>query len=68
MSLLAMRRTRVVFMARLVALAAFASAGVVLGYLMGYPGIMWANALGTAVGTIVIFGAAFKRNDRKPFP
>jgi O-antigen/teichoic acid export membrane protein len=62
MSLLATRRTRVVFLARLVALAAFAFASVVLGYLMGYVGIMWANALGTAAGTIVVVGAALKRN------
>lgn len=60
MSLLATRRTRAVFMARLVALAAFGAASVVLGYYMGYVGIMWANALGTAAGTLVVIAAALK--------
>lgn len=65
MSLLATRRTRVVFMARLVALAAFAGAGIGLSYFMGYVGIMWANALGTAVGTAIVIGAALKHRDLK---
>jgi hypothetical protein len=62
MSLLATRRTRVVFMARLVALAAFVAPSIVLGYFMGYVGIMWANALGTAAGTIVVVIAALRTN------
>jgi O-antigen/teichoic acid export membrane protein len=61
MSLLVTRRTRVVFMARLVALAAFVGTGIVLAYFMGYVGIMWANALGTAAGTAIVIGAALKR-------
>jgi O-antigen/teichoic acid export membrane protein len=60
MSLLATRRTRVVFMARLVALAAFVAASLVLGYSMGYVGVMWANAIGTAAGTIVVIRAALR--------
>lgn len=63
MSLLATRRTRVVFMARLVALAAFAGTGIVLAYVMGYVGIMWANALGTAAGTAIVIAAALKRRE-----
>lgn len=60
MSLLATRRTRIVFMARLVALAAFVAASLVLGYFMGYVGVMWANAIGTAASTIVVIGAALR--------
>jgi hypothetical protein len=60
MSLLATRRTRIVFMARLVALSAFVAASIVLGYFMGYIGIMWANTIGTAAGTIVVIGAAIR--------
>jgi O-antigen/teichoic acid export membrane protein len=66
MSLLATRRTRTVFFARLVALAAFASASAVLGYFMGYVGIMWANAFGTAAGSIVVVSAAMMRPAPKP--
>lgn len=66
MSLLAMRRTRVVFVARLVALGAFAAAGIVLSHSMGYPGVMWANALATAAGTLVVVVAAFR--GPKPVP
>lgn len=60
-SLLATRRTRTVFFARLIALATFASASAILGYFMGYVGIMWANALGTAAGSIVVVSAAMMR-------
>jgi O-antigen/teichoic acid export membrane protein len=60
MSLLATRRTRVVFLARLVGLAAFAGAGIVLSYFMGFAGIIWANALGTAAGTAIVVSAALK--------
>jgi hypothetical protein len=63
MSLLATRRTRVVFFARLVALAAFVGASAVLGYFMGYVGIMWANALAIAAGAAIVVGAAFKRHE-----
>jgi O-antigen/teichoic acid export membrane protein len=65
MSLLAMRRARIVFLARLVALAAFAATGIGLSYFMGYVGIMWANALGTAAGTAVVVSAALKYRDLK---
>jgi hypothetical protein len=60
MSLLATRRTRVVFLARLVALAAFGAASTGLGYSMGYVGVMWANVIGTAAGTIVVMAAALR--------
>ncbi|HMJ42380.1 MAG TPA: hypothetical protein VK522_08885 [Pseudolabrys sp.] len=65
MSLLAMRRARIVFLARLVALAAFAVTGISLSYFMGYVGIMWANALGTAAGTAVVVSAALKYRELK---
>ncbi|MCW5683611.1 MAG: hypothetical protein KIT85_04385 [Pseudolabrys sp.] len=60
-SLLATHRTRAVFVARVVGLATFASAGLPLGYFMGAPGILWANALGTAVNTGMVMAAAIKR-------
>lgn len=66
MSLLATRRTRTVFFARLISLAAFAAASAVLGYTMGYVGIMWANAIGTAAGSIVVVSAAMIRREPKP--
>lgn len=65
MSLLATRRTRVVLLARLIALAAFTGTGIVLACFMGYVGIMWANALGTAAGTAVVVGAALRYRDLK---
>lgn len=58
MSLLATRRTRVVFLARLVSLAAFAAGGLVLGHFMGFVGILWANAFGNAAGAAVVIAAA----------
>lgn len=60
-SLLATHRTRAVFVARVVGLIAFALAGLALGYLMGAPGILWANAFGTAVNTAMVMAAAMKR-------
>jgi O-antigen/teichoic acid export membrane protein len=68
MSLLATRRTRVVFVARLVALTTFLSVSAGLAYTMGYIGIMWANALGTAAGSIVVVSAAMRRPAAKPSP
>jgi O-antigen/teichoic acid export membrane protein len=65
MALLATRRTHAVFLARLVTLAVFASAGFLLGYFIGYVGIMWANVLATAAGTIVVISAALKSEGQK---
>jgi O-antigen/teichoic acid export membrane protein len=59
-ALLATRRTRIVFLARIAALAAFACAGATLSYLMDYTGLLWANAIGTAVGAAVVMAAAMK--------
>ena len=56
-ALLATRRTRIVFTARIAALAAFACAGTALGNLTGYTGVLWANAIGTAVGAAVVMAA-----------
>lgn len=62
MSLLAMRRTRIVFVARLISLAVFAAAAFALapGMGMGFPGILWANALGTAAGAVIVMTAAMR--------
>jgi O-antigen/teichoic acid export membrane protein len=58
MSLLAMRRTRIVFLARLVSLAAFVGGGIVFAYFMGFVGILWANVLGNAAGAAVVVATA----------
>jgi O-antigen/teichoic acid export membrane protein len=60
MSLLATRRTRVVFFARIVSLATFLCGGLALGYLMGFVGILWASAFGSAAGAAVVVGAALR--------
>ena len=65
MSLLASRRTQIVFLARFAALAAFAVGGIILYYVMGFVGIMWANALGSAVGATVVVSAALGRHGPK---
>ena len=59
-ALLATRRTRIVFFARIAALAAFAGAGAILGLMMNDVGILWANAIGTAVGAAVVMVAAMR--------
>ena len=46
--------------------AAFGAASVGLGYFMGYVGIMWANVIGTAAGSIVVMAAALRQ--RSPAP
>ena len=58
MSLLAMRRTRIVFLARLVSLTAFVGGGIVFAYFMGFVGILWANVLGNAAGAAVVVATA----------
>lgn len=55
------RRTRVVFLARVAALAAFVGAAVGLGSAMRYVGILWANVIGTATGSAVVIAVAMMR-------
>jgi O-antigen/teichoic acid export membrane protein len=62
MSLLATRRTRIVFVARLASLSAFIVGGIVFGHWMGFAGILWGNALGNALGAAVVIGAALRLN------
>jgi O-antigen/teichoic acid export membrane protein len=62
MSLLATRRTRIVFVARLASLSAFIIGGIVLGYWIGFVGILWGNALGNALGAAVVIYAALRLN------
>lgn len=61
MALLATRRTRVVLTARLLALAVFAGGGFALGWAAGLPGVLWANALATATGAVIVIAAALRR-------
>jgi O-antigen/teichoic acid export membrane protein len=68
MSLLATRRTRVVFLARLASLTVFAAGGLTLGYAMGFIGVLWANAIGIAVGAVIVIGAALRRAPRDTSP
>jgi O-antigen/teichoic acid export membrane protein len=60
MSLLATRRTRIVFLARLASLMVFAAGALILGYATGFIGILWGNAIGIAVGTVIVIGAALR--------
>jgi len=57
-SLLANRRTRIVFIARWLALAVFAAAAFVLHALIGFEGILWATAAASATGAAIVLGAA----------
>jgi O-antigen/teichoic acid export membrane protein len=57
-SLLANRRTRIVFIARWLALAVFAVAAFVLHALIGFEGILWATAAASATGAAIVLGAA----------
>ncbi|HXD44312.1 MAG TPA: hypothetical protein VN655_04185 [Pseudolabrys sp.] len=57
-SLLANRRTRIVFIARWLALAVFAAGALVLHALIGFEGILWATAAASATGAAMVLGAA----------
>ena len=57
-SLLANRRTRIVFIARWLALAVFAIGALVLHSLMGFEGILWATAGASATGAVIVLGTA----------
>ncbi|MGN6573251.1 MAG: lipopolysaccharide biosynthesis protein [Pseudolabrys sp.] len=59
-SLLANRRTRIVFVARCVSLAVFAAGAVVLHALIGFEGILWATAAASAAGAVLVLAAALK--------
>ena len=57
-SLLANRRTRVVFVARAISLAVFAAGALILHALIGFEGILWATAAASAAGAVIVLGAA----------
>lgn len=61
MSLLATRRTRIVLVARLLSLAVFGLGGAGLGWTAGLPGLLWGNAIATAVGAAIVIVAALRR-------
>jgi O-antigen/teichoic acid export membrane protein len=63
MALLALGRTRVFFMSRLAGIAVFLCATVVLGRLVGFEGVLWANVISHVVGTTLILPDAFRIQD-----
>jgi O-antigen/teichoic acid export membrane protein len=57
-SLLANRRTRVVFVARAISLAVFAAGAAFLHALIGFEGILWATAAASATGAVIVLASA----------
>lgn len=57
-SLLANRRTRIVFIGRWLAFAVFSGSALVLHALIGFEGILWATAAASATGAVIVLGAA----------
>lgn len=57
-SLLANRHTRIVFVARWIALGVFVGAALVLHALIGFAGILWATAVASGTGAAIVLGAA----------
>lgn len=60
-SLLATRRTRIVFVARWLALAAFAGSGLLLSAVIGAEGLLWAAAIASATGAAVVLVTALSK-------
>jgi O-antigen/teichoic acid export membrane protein len=61
-SLLARRRTRIVFTARWIALIVFAGCGLLLSALIGFEGILWATAAASATGAVIVLISALSDN------
>jgi len=61
-SLLANRRTRIVFVARILALIVFAAGALVLHMIIGFEGVLWATAGASATGAVVVLTAALRSN------
>lgn len=61
-SLLANRRTRIVFVARWLALLVFVGGGAVLNAWLGFPGILWGTAAASATGAAILLGAALSKH------
>jgi O-antigen/teichoic acid export membrane protein len=61
-SLLARRRTRIVFTARWIALIVFAGCGLLLSALIGFEGILWATAAASAIGAAIVLTSALSDN------
>jgi Na+-driven multidrug efflux pump len=57
-SLLARRHTRIVFVARWIALAVFATSAFVLGLLTGFEGILWGTVAASATGAAIVLTSA----------
>jgi Na+-driven multidrug efflux pump len=57
-SLLARQYTRIVFVARWIALAVFVAGAFGLGLLMGFEGILWATVAASATGAAIVLTSA----------
>lgn len=57
-ALLARRHTRIVFVARWIALAVFAASALVLGLLTGFEGILWGTVAASAIGAAIVVTSA----------
>jgi O-antigen/teichoic acid export membrane protein len=57
-SLLARRHTRIVFVARWIALAVFVGSALVLGLLIGFEGILWGTVAASATGAGIVLTSA----------
>jgi O-antigen/teichoic acid export membrane protein len=65
-ALLANRRTRIVFVARWIALAVFLASGLTLNALIGLGGILWAAAAASAAGAAILLAAALSAGRPEP--
>jgi O-antigen/teichoic acid export membrane protein len=59
-SLLANRRTRIVFVSRFASLAVFVVCAALLHAFMGFAGILWATVLASATGAAIVLGQALR--------
>ena len=57
-SLLAKQHTRIVFVARWIALAVFVVSALVLGLLIGFQGILWGTVAASATGAAIVLATA----------
>ena len=60
-ALLAIRRTRIVFIARVASLIAFTGGGLLLVSLMGFEGILWAAVAASATGAAIVLAGALAK-------
>ena len=64
-SLLANRRTRIVFVARAASLAVFVAGALLLHVLVGFEGVLWATAAASATGAVIVLASALSATTEK---